>query len=229
MPRQDNLHTVDINVPARQFDIELHPAPHDDGGLMEEVERLIRNKFHVQSAFLYRTFASQHLYVLSLTTKHWDHFFSRFEIFVSGHDCMDSEDEDPLYEDDEDTGVSEVLIRVHRHCCTTALGSTGIAELCTYLEVDPSEPHAQIFFCDRSKWRYPDLEGNLEYFADEMGKFVFCNCDSSGMASISCRVYHEDDFRRFEGLVASIVDRIILGQSPGDGPGYMFWHEKGVK
>ena len=128
MPREDNLHTVDINVPASNFDIELHPAPHDDGGLMEEVERVIRSKFHVRDAFLYRTFASQHLYVLSLTTKHWDHFSSRFEIFVSGHDCMDSEDEDPLYEDDEDTGVSEVLIRVHRHGCTA---------LCKFLEVDP--------------------------------------------------------------------------------------------
>ena len=220
MPRQDNLHTVDINVPARQFDIELHPAPHDDGGLMEEVERVIRSKFFVSPAFLYRTFASEDLRVLSLTTKEWDHcFLKRFEIFVSWHDCMDSEGEDPLYEDDEDTGVSEVLIRVHRHGCTA---------LCKFLEVDPSEPHAQIFFCDRSQWRYPDLEDNLENFPDEMGKFVFCNCDSSGMASISCRVYHEDDFKRFEGLVASIV-RCIMFLSPGDGPGYMFWHEKGVK
>ena len=233
MPRQDNLHTVDINVHARMLDIELHPAPHDDtddGGLMEKVERLIRSKFHVRHAFLYRTFASQHLYVLGLTTEEWDHssFVKRFEIFVSGHDCMDSEDR-PVYEDDEDTGVSEVLIRVHRHCCTTVLGSTGIAELCTYLEVDPSEPHAQIFFCVRSERMYDDLEGNLEESPEQMGKFVFRNCDSSGMASISCRVYHEDDFRRFEDLVASIVDICILGQSPGDGPGFMFWHETGVK
>ena len=221
MPRQDNLHTVDINVPARQFDIELHPAPHDDGGLMEEVERVIRSKFHVSPAFLYRTFASEDLCVLSLTTKQWDNFFlKRFEIFVSGHDCMDSEDEDPLYEDDEDTGVSEVLIRVHRHDCTA---------LCKFLEVDPSEPHAQIFFCVRFERMFPDLEDNLGFFPSEMGKFVFCNCDSSDMASISCRVYHEDDFKRFEGLVASIVDRCILCLSPGDGPGYMFWHEKGVK
>ena len=187
---------------------------------MEEVERLIRNKFHVAPAFLYRTFASQHLYVLSLTTQMWDHFFlKRFEIFVSGHDCMDSEDEDPLYEDDEDTGVSEVLIRVNRHGCTA---------LCKFLEVDPSEPHAQIFFCVRSESMYPDLEDNLSYSPTEMGKFVFRNCDSSGMASISCRVYQDDDFKLFEGLVASIV-RCIMFLSPGDGPGYMFWHEKGVK
>ena len=228
MPREDNLHTVDINVPARMFDIELHPAPHDDGGLMEEVERLIRSKFYVSPAFLYRTFASEDLCVLSLTTKGPYRFEKKFEIFVSGHDCMDSEDEDPLYEDDEDTGVSEVLIRVHRHCCTTALGSTGIAELCTFLEVDPSEPHAQIFFCVRSESMYPDLEDNLAYSPTEMGKFVFRNCDSSGMASISCRVYQDDDFKLFEGLVASIV-RCIMSMSPGDGPGYMFWHEKGVK
>ena len=221
MPRQleDNLHTVDINVPARMFDIELHPAPHDDGGLMEEVERLIRSKFYVSPAFLYRTFASEDLCVLSLTTKGPYRFVKRFEIFVSGHDCMDSEDEDPLYEDDEDTGVSEVLIRVHRHDCTA---------LCKFLEVDPSEPHAQIFFCVRSERMYPDLEDNLQCFKELMGKFVFRNCDSSGMASISCRVYQDDDFKLFEGLVASIV-RCIMFLSPGDGPGYMFWHEKGVK
>ena len=223
MPRQDNLHTVDINVHARMLDIELHPAPHDDtddGGLMEKVERLIRSKFHVRHAFLYRTFASQHLYVLSFTTWEWDHFFlKKFEIFVSGHDRMDSEDR-PLFDDEDDTGVSEVLIRVHRHHCTT---------LCRYLEVDPSEPHAQIFFCVRSERMFPDLEGNLEYLSEKLGKFVFCNCDSSDMASISCRVYQEDDFKRFEDLVASIVDICILGQSPGDGPGFMFWHETGVK
>ena len=132
---------------------------------------------------------------------------------------MDSEDR-PLYEDDEDTGVSEVLIRVPMQVRTT---------LCRYLEVDPSEPHAQIFFCVRSERMYPDLEDNLQCFKELMGKFVFRNCDSSGMASISCRVYHEDDFERFEDLVASIVDRCILCQSPGDGPGYMFWHETGVQ
>ena len=152
-----------------------------DGWLISEVEDLLRNysKQRLDHMHLIRTFTPEHNCMVLSLSKGPGHE-KIFEIFVSA--------------DDEPDADSEVLVLVHKEYCP---------KLYALLEVDPSEPYAQILFREIVHWE------------EDMPEFFFCNWSpiqtgvAKDMASISFGPDNGDDFLHFVALVVRVVKCIM--------------------
>ena len=169
------MSVVDITLPHDMFGFGS-----GDGRLIWKVEALLRDySKHTQrldQMHLIRTFTPEHNCMVLSLSKGPGHE-KIFEIFVSA--------------DDEPDADFEVLVLVHKEYCP---------KLYALLEVDPSEPYAQILFRELVD---PDEPG--------MPEFLFCNWSpiqtgvAKDMASICFGTDDWEDYLHFGALVVGIV------------------------